>query len=298
VLLGDRDQLASVEAGAVLADLCGDAAGEGHGSGLARCVTVLEHSYRHAAGSSIRALAEAIRAGDADSALALLADGRHADVSLVEPAPRGPGTALCDEALEGYRGLFRARDPLERLHALERFRVLCAHQRGASGVEGVNRAVEAALRGAGVIGAAGEGDYAGKPLGIARNDYALELFNGDVGVLDEPPAELSGGAVPGLLAAFRSADGSVRWIAPARLPAHEPVYAISVHKSQGSEYDAVSIALPELDSPLLSRELLYTAVTRARERVRLHARPDLIRQAIGRRVRRASGLGARLWGAS
>ena len=130
--------------------------------------------------------------------------------------------------------------------------------------------------------------YENRPLIITQNDYALGLFNGDVGVVVKD-------GVGRLRACFESAEG-LRFFAPGRLPPHETVFATTIHKSQGSEFDAVSIVLPETPSPLLGRELLYTAVTRARRRVDLLARREVIEHAIGRAVRRASGLGDRLWG--
>jgi exodeoxyribonuclease V alpha subunit len=296
VLLGDRDQLASVEAGAVLADLCGDAPGDARGAGLAGCVVELTHGHRYASGSGIDRLARAIRAGDAQAALAVLADERHDDVSLCAGSGRGLGDTLRAHVQAGYAPLFEARGAGQRLRALEGFRVLCAHQVGPSGAAELNRAIEAARRRAGRVDARAA-RYAGQPLGILRNDYALELYNGDVGVLDHPPGEEGSGAGE-LLAAFAGPQGQLRWIAPACLPAHELVYAATVHRSQGAEYREVALALGDVDSALLSRELLYTAVTRARERVRIYARPVLVARAVARRVERASGLRGRLWGAA
>jgi exodeoxyribonuclease V alpha subunit len=126
---------------------------------------------------------------------------------------------------------------------------------------------------------------------VTRNDYGLGLFNGDIGlVLDDPQQ-------PGRRAAvFLGSDGQPRSLAPGRLPPHETVFAMSIHKSQGSEFDEVAVVLPERVSPILSRELLYTAVTRARRAVTIYAEADVLRACIERRVERASGLRDRLWG--
>jgi exodeoxyribonuclease V alpha subunit len=125
---------------------------------------------------------------------------------------------------------------------------------------------------------------------VTQNDYQLSLFNGDVGIVF--PDTASGG----LGACFAAADGSARVLAPSRLPPHETVFAMTVHKSQGSEFDDVAVVLPDERSPLLGRELLYTAVTRARRSVTLYADEAAVRAAVARRVERASGLGELLWG--
>ena len=129
----------------------------------------------------------------------------------------------------------------------------------------------------------------GRPVMVTRNDYELELFNGDVGVVASD--------APGAAGVFFPApDGGVRRIAAARLPAHESVYAMTVHKSQGSEFDTVVLVLPERPSPVLSRELVYTAITRARARVAIYGPRDVLRRAIEQRIARASGLRDALWG--
>ena len=250
ILLGDKDQLASVEAGAVLGDICGEGANAESGSPLARSITTLTRSHRFADDSAIKLLAAATE----------------------RFAPLFEGAAA------------------ERLSALERFRVLCAHRQGPFGVVELNRAVETALRRAGVLRDKGL-SYAGRPILITENSYEAKLWNGDVAVLAHDP-------VLGLRACFaheNSPDG-VRRLPLARLPAHESVYAMSVHKSQGSEVDEVAVVLPNEDSPLLSRELLYTAVTRARQRVVIYAKAATLKLCIERRVARASGLRDALWG--
>lgn len=276
ILLGDRHQLASVEAGSVLGDIC---------TAATTPLIFLTKSHRYAPGSGIAALAQAIQNGDVDAALEVLDGGAYPDVARVDPGPDGPGEALIAAAVAGYSPSFDTHDGAARLAALGRFRVLCAHRRGPHGVERVNQLVEEALIEAGRIDRPGL-TYAGRPLLVTRNDYALQLFNGDVGVI---VAEQEGG-VERRRAVFATGEGSLRRLSPARLPPHETVFAMSIHKSQGSEFDEIAVLLAEPESPLLSRELLYTAVTRARTRVVLHATTAAIASAVRRPVERSSGL--------
>ena len=179
----------------------------------------------------------------------------------------------------------------ERLRSLERFRVLCAHRRGAHGVETTNDRIERALVEEGIVRVDGP-TYAGRPIMVTRNDYQVGLFNGDVGLI-VADARASGAARWRCSSPRR---GSPRRLSPSRLPPHETVFAMSVHKSQGSEFDEVAVLLPERVSPVLSRELLYTAVTRARRGVTIYATRDIVAQAIARPIERASGLRDALWG--
>jgi exodeoxyribonuclease V alpha subunit len=316
ILLGDQDQLASVEAGAVLGDICNSgtprmfsgAFGERVKSvlagavressrvaqratpaGIADCVVQLEHSYRYRSDSGIGRLARAINVGDAHAALAALAAG--GTVGRMDPAPDGTlGAELECIVRDGFASYCGSSDPLQRLHALEHFRVLCAHRRGSFGVETVNAQIERLLADEGRIRLDAQ-FYIGRPILITRNDYQLRLFNGDVGTISADP-ERTGGRV----AVFVGADRMPRRIAPSRLPPHETVFAMSVHKSQGSEFDSVVVLLPEQPSPIVTRELLYTAVTRARERAVLYASPSMVEHAVAHRTERASGLREGLWG--
>jgi len=177
----------------------------------------------------------------------------------------------------------------ERIGSLDRFRVLCSHRQGPFGVIELNRRIEQALRRQGLLRAQGM-HYAGRPILITENSYESKLWNGDVGVLAEDTER-------GLRACFadEALPDGVRRLPLSRLPAHESVYAMSVHKSQGSEVDEVAVVLPSEDSPLLSRELLYTAVTRARKRVVIYAPAGVLKTCVERRVARASGLREALW---
>ena len=313
ILLGDKDQLASVEAGSVLGDIC-NTGGERHYStafakdvqsltgdelaqaaeaptetGIWDCVTHLVKSYRYAPGSGIEALAVAINSGDGEAALDVLGSTEYDDVSLVRPGPPGDlGAELRGLVVDRYRPYLTADQPADRLRAFNRFRILCGHRIGPCGAETVNLLVRDALQAEGLI--AGYADhYVGRPLMVTVNDYGLRLFNGDVGlVLSDPDRD-------GLRVFFLGSDGSKRTFNPSRLPPHETVFAMSVHKSQGSEFDEVAVVLPDQISPVISRELLYTAVTRARKRVTIHAAPEIVEQAIVQQIKRRSGLRGLLW---
>jgi exodeoxyribonuclease V alpha subunit len=292
ILLGDKNQLASVEAGAVLGDICGVGAEPAQpiDSPLSASVVQLDRSYRYAEHSGIRQLADAINRSDADAALELLADPALADLRWVDTSEEGSlEQSLLPSALEQFAAFFEAREPLARLEALDRFRVLCAHRRGPFGQVNLNARIEAEATRAGLI-APKFGRYAGRPVLITQNDPRAQLFNGDVGVLLE-----SAERDRALRAFFRAPQGAVRSLGLSRLPPHESVYAMSVHKSQGSEFDSVAVVLPQEPSPVLSRELLYTAVTRARHSVTIYASASIVKLAIERAVQRASGLRDKLW---
>ena len=276
LLLGDKDQLASVEAGNVLGDIC-HAPLSGH-------IVELRENRRFAEDSGIRQLSSLVNAGDADGALAVLAENRPDISTHGLPAPSDLSAVLRESVLAGYRACLEAEDPVTALTALNSFRILCALRRGPYGVENLNRLAEQALAEAGLIEPTAE-HYRGRPVLITANDYQLHLFNGDVGMLLPDPE--AGGE---LRAWFLDAAGGLRRILPARLPAHETVFAMTVHKSQGSEFRRVLLILPDRDTPVATRELLYTAITRARESVELWHEAPILRAAIARRTERSSGL--------
>ncbi len=302
ILLGDRDQLASVEAGAVLGELCQRAEG-GHytpatadwlesvsgehvpealrdaaGSALDQHVVMLRHSHRFDADSGIGRLATAANTGDGAAAEALLSAGRFTDLSH-QPL-RGPGdTALEALAVAGYRPYLEAvaARPAATAPAAEhdhwarcvlaeqgRFQLLAALRRGPWGIEGLNRRIAAGLADAGLI-QPGAAWYPGRPVIVTRNDYALGLINGDIGIA-LPLPEADDPRRTTLRVAFPAVDGgaTVRWVLPARLDHVETVFAMTVHKAQGSEFDHAALLLPDRPNPILTRELIYTAITRAR----------------------------------
>jgi exodeoxyribonuclease V alpha subunit len=274
VLVGDPAQLTSIEAGAVLGDVVGPGTGDG--------VVVLERGRRYEAGGGIARLAEAVHAGDADAAIAVLQEAAP-DVRWVPvDAAAGEPVGVRERAVDAGRAVTAAaRDGRgeDALTALGRFRLLCAHRRGPYGVATWNARIETWL------GTAGEGPwYPGRPLLVLENDYELRLFNGDTGVV-----VTAGDRVAAVFDRAR--------FAPTRLGPVETVYAMTVHKSQGSQFGCVAVLLPDPDSPVLTRELLYTAVTRAQDELVLVGTEAAVRAAVGRPVARASGLRRRLWGA-
>lgn len=271
ILLGDKDQLASVEAGAIFGDL--------YEAELGPAARHLDKSWRYAATSGIGALANALRRGDEAATLGALDGANGGDVTLT-PLDQGDplAGALGEWVLARLRAWFGKTDARDQLAMLGAFRVLCAHRHGPSGALAINAAIERRLaKTRGIRTDAPH--YDGRPIVVTRNDYQLGLYNGDVGVITDA----------GRSALFAAA-GAARAVPVARLPAHETVYAMTVHKSQGSELDEVAVVLPPRLSPVLTRELIYTAVTRARQRVQLFGSAEILRAAVGRRVERASGL--------
>ncbi|MFA6283741.1 MAG: exodeoxyribonuclease V subunit alpha [Desulfurivibrionaceae bacterium] len=290
VLLGDKDQLASVEAGSILGDICAavlDDAGAGNNP-LARCVIRLTESFRFSPHEGIGALASAIQGGKAEEAVSLAQQGSP-EVSLLPPLVQGdPTHPLAEMILAGYRPFLEAADPVTALELFEQFRLLCAHRLGPMGVSSLNRYAEKVLARHRLIEPSGPW-YKGRPVLIQANSYPLRLFNGETGILW--PGEDGEG-----LKAFFFSEGreGVRAYSLRQLPAHETAFAMTIHKSQGSEFDRVALVLPGEDSALLSRELLYTGISRARQQVALVGRPQEIEAAVARRVERASGLGGKL----
>lgn len=315
ILLGDRDQLSSVEAGAVLGDLCDT--GRLHAfsgdfirflssvgaieieSGtlpsttvpLADAIVVLRKNYRFGLESGIGALSLAVNAGEGERALELLKAGEYRNVTLGKaPIGRDLRGALAGVVVDGYRGYLCQHDPAAALAEFDRFRVLCAMRQGDHGVEGVNRAIESCLAAAGLVTPRAVW-YRGRPVMVTRNDYNLQLFNGDTGIVLPDMDD------PGQLAVyFPAPDGGVRRFSPARLPEHETVYAMTVHKSQGSEFERVLMMLPPQESQLLTREIIYTGLTRTRTTAELWCQDEVFVQAVKRRITRRSGLRQALWG--
>ena len=293
ILVGDPGQLTSIEAGAVLGDIVGPAAEAAPppGGAIADGIVVLERVHRF--GGAIAAVADAVRRGDADAALAALtrAPGEvtwiPVDVATTRDAPQ----AIHDEAVAAARAVTAAArdgDPRRAIDALGAFRLLCAHRRGPHGVETWADRIERWLA-AEIEGFGAEGRwYVGRPLLVTENDYGLRLYNGDTGVI-------VAGERGRASAAFER-GGEVVTFSPARLGAVETVYAMTIHKSQGSQFDAAAVLLPDPSSHILTRELLYTAVTRARRRLILAGTEETVRAAIARPVARASGLRRQLWG--
>ncbi len=291
ILLGDPDQLVSVEAGGVLIDLCKSA--DDPRSPLHRCKSMLTRSYRYAQDSGIAALALAVHRQDYEACIDILRSQLPDVAYAPSPDDLKLTRALESEAKTHYRGLSDAK--LEnKLAALDAFRVLCAHRTGPASVTALTPFLSKSVSGK---SRRPEDNYAGRPILITQNDYVSRLFNGDVGVLhraERATGRASGRDEAGICAHFSVGPETVRSLSLARLPRHESVYAMTVHKSQGSEFERVAIVLPEKPSPILSRELLYTAITRAKRAVSIYASEASLRAAITQRTQRASGLLDRL----
>ena len=268
-------------------------------SPLADCVVWLERNYRFGLESPIGRLSLAIRNGSASAALdvlrtdptetcaAALHEDSHATLAERTVARLAAGFAPYADALAAALAA-ETPDPLPLFDTLNRFRILCATRSGPRGVDQVNAAMAAQVRrAAGVTLAVGAHWFAGRPVMVTRNDYALGLFNGDIGI-----------ALPGASGAlrvyFRTGDGGLRAVSPAALPPHDTAFALTVHKSQGSEFEHAVLMLPSVFSRVLSRELVYTAITRARERVEVIGGRAVLAQAIATPTQRDSGLAGRI----
>lgn len=329
ILLGDRDQLASVEAGSVLADLCDAGVQHGPDAGFAQrlqqltgfdlasvtenpvspmqnAVASLRVSHRFNADSGIGQLAAAVNNSAqqrADEVLRTFADVRFVALSKVAEQPFWQQPQWQQTLVDGYRvyaNSLRAfsadkADANDVFSAFNRFQILVALRQGPYGVEQVNQRTERLLQAAGLIDtrASASGWYAGRPVMISRNEYDLGLFNGDIGIA-LPVTDEQG--KPTLKVAFPDADGGVRYLLPSRLPAHETAFAMTVHKSQGSEFSELCLLLPDQWQSVITRELIYTAITRARKQFYLFASDSCWHQGIASRVQRASGLRDALWG--
>jgi exodeoxyribonuclease V alpha subunit len=323
ILLGDKDQLASVEAGAVLGDLChhaeaGDylpetlsfvqastgqqvpASFEGQGSPIAQQTVMLRESRRF--GGPIGALALAVNAGNAAAAVEVLRAGQEGKVAWTDPAQPADLLQLALAGREGAAGGYRqylqlVKNPPQQadevvqlawvksvLEAYESFRILCAVRDGEWGVSGMNDAIEQRLQAAGLLKKSGEW-YVGRPVMVTRNDYATGVFNGDIGLTLADPAR------PGALRVYFSEGEAVRSVLATRLRNVETAFAMTVHKSQGSEFRHTAMVLPRDGGSMLARELIYTGITRARDHFTLLTpNAQVLLDAIGQRTQRASGL--------
>ncbi|MDJ0808351.1 MAG: exodeoxyribonuclease V subunit alpha [Gammaproteobacteria bacterium] len=306
ILLGDKDQLASVEAGSVLGDICRGCTGPSaefaellnrlvggvnlaavEQAGFCDAIVTLRRSYRFGAQSSIGRLAQAVNQGDAEGALAQLdMDAEEHDHVSLEKAQD-----VAKYAAVRYRAFFdqiaSAASVQSLFQAVDHFRVLCAIRQGPSGALHMNRLITACLQQAGLR--VDEEWFIGRPVMITRNDHQQRLYNGDLGILLPRPDRGGETAV-----AFPGEGQAPRWLAPARLPPHETVFAMTVHKSQGSEFDRVLLHLPDRDMPILTRELLYTAISRARQTFQLGGSLAVFKSAVQRKMIRNSGLADRL----
>ena len=315
ILLGDKDQLAAVEAGAVFAEIGADpsltaamrerlAAMTGIAAGriapatpseatpLRDSVVWFSDNFRFSRDSGIGRLADEINAGDAGRTIAWLRAQDDASIAWLDDDARVPQAATMSRAVDGYsayRASIDSREVAAIFAAFARFRVLCAEREGPRGVAGMNDALARSFREA-LDHPRDPGGrspwYPGRPVMVLRNDYVLRLFNGDIGIV-LPDDE-------GLVVLFPEGDRGFRAIAPARLPEHDTAFATTVHKAQGSEFDEALLVLPARASRVVTRELLYTAVTRAKTSVTIAGGADVVASGIANRMRRHSGLLARL----
>ena len=290
VLLGDKDQLAAVEVGSVFAEL---AARES--SRLANCVVWLSESYRFPASSGIGRLAADINAGEPERALDWMTRGAGESVTWIDDAGADIGLATRSRILQGYAAYIEAvrgslADKAAIFRAFERFRVLCAVRESGRGVRALSALVGRHVRTEldHPLDPGGRSPwYPGRAVMVMRNDYVLRIFNGDTGIC-LPAADGQLGVW------FADREGTFRAISPSRLPEHEDAWANTVHKAQGSEFDTLLFVLPAKESPVLVRELAYTAVTRARTHVTLSGSGESFRAACLRKTEAHSGLADRL----
>jgi exodeoxyribonuclease V alpha subunit len=314
VLLGDKDQLASVEAGAVLGDICDT--GRIHGfsknfstrfreitgasvdispkndnePGIQDCVVDLQKNYRFGLESGIRAASLVVNQGDGNLALRILKSGEYDDIKWTTlPEPNAVYSVLRENVLNGFKPYLETADPLEIFSLFGQFRILCALRKGPYGVSAQNLLVEQVLRDENLIDT-DKRWYRGRPVMITTNDYNIGLFNGDIGIIMPDPATNHD-----LRAFFLSPDGALRSFLPVRLPEHETVYAMTVHKSQGSEFDKALLILPDRHTPVLTRELIYTGITRAKKNIEVWGTERIFIEGVSQRIERSSGLRDALW---
>lgn len=309
ILLGDKDQLASVEAGSVLGDICRgaenrfssdtsewlqslslDLPGEAtvyDPDALTDYVTLLTESYRFEADSGIARLAGHVNRGEAEEAIAILRSEQYPEITLVTSREASALEALLADRTGRYFDRLSSCSSVDEAFAiLKDFRILAAHRRGPWGIRYLNRYIERILQEKGSIPKYRQW-YTGKPVIVNVNDYSLGLYNGDTGIClpdDEQEPRVY----------FRHGN-AIRAVASSRLPDHNKAYALTVHKSQGSEFNNILLVLPAAQSKVISRELIYTAVTRARQTVAILAPEEILRQGIRKKLQRTSGLSDRLW---
>lgn len=312
ILLGDKDQLSSVEAGAVFGDLCAFI-GKGYSPARAQELTqltgyvvpsaqkvatitdsicLLQKSYRFDQTSGIGVLANAVKEGSVSKVKALLMNTEFNDIHFYNLASKETYQSILNESVEHYSDYLKAikssgdNDIMSILAKFANYRLLCALRSGMFGVSGLNLQIESLLAKHKLIQIKNkEAWYIGRPIMILRNSAALGLYNGDIGIA--LPAEHDSSK---LRVYFPFADGSIKGFSPFRLPEHETAYAMTIHKSQGSEFDDVNIILPTDYSPLLNRSLLYTAITRAKKTVSIYADTQILALSVKSQIHRESGL--------
>jgi len=308
ILVGDKDQLASVEAGSVFADIC-DAGvmnefskdiyriidrisgekiirsdTETTGNRIENCMIQLLTNYRFGNESGIGKVSSDVNEGNGSLALGHLRDQKFSDIRIEKvPAKRGLKDRIKNTVIPGFRDYLVAGNPKEKIEAFGKFRILCALKEGPFGVFAVNRMIEEILTENKLIPSENIW-YEGRPVMMVENDYNLRLFNGDVGISMFDPTDQE------MRVFFPDDRSGLRKFHPMRIGPHETVFAMTVHKSQGSEFENVILILPDRESPVLTRELIYTGITRSQKQVIIWGNEQIFEKAVSRRVTRVSGL--------
>jgi exodeoxyribonuclease V alpha subunit len=313
ILLGDMDQLSAVEAGAVFSELSADPtltpgcitrlskmtgiapqditpATPRKPSVLRDSVIWFSDNYRFSEDSGIGKLARQVNTGQSEETLTWLQSVNDPSIAWIEDGNRVISTENLEHMLAGYSNyrqqvLSHPCDIQTIFNAFDRFRILCSVRDGNRGVEEINKLICRQFH-----NDEREEWFAGRPIMVLRNDYSLKLYNGDIGIaLPDGSDERSG-----LTVYFPDGSGTFRTVAPARLPIHETAFAMTVHKSQGSEFDAILLLMPSRHNRVISRELVYTAITRARSKVTIVSSGEVLKLAIDTPTKRNSGLIRRL----
>ena len=313
ILLGDRDQLASVDAGSVLGDIC-TAADGGYSSEQNRILEqltgfdmapwqgkseqaiknrfcLLRKSYRFDARSGIGTLASAVNRGDLSDIRQTFANKDFQDIQQHELTDSHYDRMIASAA-DGYKhyldAIAQKLGEREIIKRFNQFRLLCALREGRYGVDGLNEAIRAQLSRSNYLPSSGLW-YTGRPVLITQNAHGLNLYNGDIGIaLPDDNGKLK--------VVFELPDGTIKHLLPSRLPEHQTVFAMTIHKSQGSEFNHTMIVLPDKMAPVLSRELVYTGITRAKKKLDIYTNNQVMQQAVMQRTERFSGLAQRLAG--
>jgi len=279
ILVGDKDQLSSVEPGAVFGDICKAV------EGIPDSIVILKKNYRFHKDSGIGLLSEKVKQGNGEEAIKLIKDGVYKDIVWRDlPSPDNLYPFVEKNIVEKYYPYIKSTEIEEAFEYFDSFHVICALRKGPYGVIAINGLIEKSLKEKGLIKIFGKW-YRCKPIMITANDYNLKLFNGDTGIVFQDKENR------GLLRIFfRSEDDGIRKIAPPRIADYETAYAITVHKSQGSEFKDIVIILSDRQTEILTRELIYTAITRAKRHVEIWGREDVFVEAVKKRIKRQSGI--------
>jgi exodeoxyribonuclease V alpha subunit len=310
ILLGDKDQLSSVEAGSVLGDICDTGTPHSFTIDLskviqsivpkflipekiepefANCIVTLQKSYRFDDSSGIGLLSRAINDGNSNLAIDILCSSEHKECVFKPLSTQTDFRLILHKlTMNNFSPLQKSKCPHDLFSYLDSFRILCPVRQGPFGVEAINEQITSIL-----FNKKSDSTqiYHGLPILITSNNYSLNIFNGDTAIIVQDPCDPAN-----LKVAFRNQDNSIRYLALRQIVSWETAYSLTVHKSQGSEFDSILLILPPIHSPVLTRELLYTAVTRAKKKVEIWGTPEILKSCIDSQIIRTSGLRERLWG--